>query len=77
MGNLEISLLGGTILYHLYHGSIVNRQYVSRYSYFEKYDNVEHCLVGKNKDGVYELKDSETNKNMFTFFRSRDDDGLD
>lgn len=77
MGNLEISLLGGTILYHLYHGSIVNRQYVSRYSYFEKYDNVEHCLAGKNKDGVYELKDSETNKNMFTFFRSRDDDGLD
>jgi hypothetical protein len=64
-------------LYHLYHGPIASRQYVSRYSYFEKYKEIEECISGKNEDGVYELKDSTVNANMLTFFKTRDDDGID
>jgi hypothetical protein len=64
-------------LYHLYHGPIASRQYVSRYSYFEKYKEIEECISPKNADGVYELKDSTVNANMLTFFKTRDDDGID
>ncbi len=74
--NPRCSLLPVT-LYHLYHGPIANRQYVSRYSYFEEYKEIEECISGKNEDGVYELKDSIVNSNMLTFFKTRNDDGID
>ena len=62
-------------LYHLYHGPIPSRQYVSRYEAFKGIENIEDVLAVNNY-GVYELTQTRLNKAMFDFFKTRDDDGV-
>jgi len=62
-------------LYHLYHGPIPNRQYISRYDAFKGISNIEEVLAVNNY-GVYELTQPKLNRAMLEFFKTRDDDGL-
>jgi len=62
-------------LYHLYHGPIPSRQYISRYDAFKGIANIEDVLAVNNY-GVYELTQPRLNKAMFDFFKTRDDDGV-
>lgn len=72
---INFSYLKGR-LYHLYHGPIPNRQYVSRYHAFRGVSNIEDAVVTNNY-GVYELMQSKFNTAMLEFFKTRNDDGLD
>jgi hypothetical protein len=63
-------------IYHLYHGPIAKRQYISRYEYFKEYNQIEKCISGRNEYGIYELITPKLNSDMLTFFRTRDDDGI-
>ncbi len=63
-------------IYHLYHGSMKKRQYVSRYEYFKNVKNIED-VSSINNTGAYELTDQVLNNKMRMFFRERDDDGTD
>jgi hypothetical protein len=63
-------------IYHLYHGSMKKRQYVSRYEYFKNVKNIED-VSSINSTGAYELTDQALNNKMRMFFRERDDDGTD
>ena len=65
-----------TNLYHMYHGSIRNRQYYDRYKPFNSYTNIED-IITKNDNEVYELIVPELNDHMSNFFKTRDDDGID
>uniref|UniRef100_A0A6C0B0U7 Nucleotide-diphospho-sugar transferase domain-containing protein n=1 Tax=viral metagenome TaxID=1070528 RepID=A0A6C0B0U7_9ZZZZ len=62
-------------LYHLYHGPIPNRQYVSRYDAFKGISNIED-VISINNYGVCELTRPELNRAMLEFFKTRDDDGI-
>jgi hypothetical protein len=62
-------------LYHLYHGPIVSRQYVSRYEAFHDINNIIDVTT-TNKHGVVELMQPRHNESMINFFKTRDDDGL-
>jgi hypothetical protein len=71
-------------VYHLWHGSFKNRRYINRYQEFQitcfknaivKMDE----LFTLNGDGLYEFNISikdEMNKICFTYFQSRDEDGV-
>ena len=63
-------------IYHMYHGSMKKRQYVSRYEYFKRVKNIED-VSAINSTGAYELTDESLNNKMRMFFRERDDDGTD
>ena len=65
-----------TNVYHMYHGSMRNRQYYDRYKPFKSYTNIED-IVTKNDNEVYELIVPELNDHMSNFFKTRDDDGID
>jgi hypothetical protein len=65
-----------TNLYHMYHGSIRNRQYYDRYKPFKSYTNIED-IITKNDNEVYELTVPELNDHMSNFFKTREDDGID
>jgi hypothetical protein len=71
-------------VYHLWHGSSVNRRYNKRYEEFEKVC-VEHSIVEKddlfilNTDALYEFKSQirdKVNKIFLKYFESRNEDGI-
>ena len=63
-------------LYHMYHGPLKNRKYYDRFAAFKQYNNIED-IVAKNENDVYELTVPELNDYMFSFFKTREDDGID
>lgn len=66
--------------YHLYHGSLENRQYWNRNFIFNSIDSNVHKLITTNKDGVFEWKTKELsdtwNPVMLNYFKSRCDDDI-
>lgn len=72
----KISYLKNVHVFHLYHGSRANRQYVDRHAILNvKYDIRE--MIAKNACGVYEWIWSSINKQMLLYFVGRDDDGVE
>jgi hypothetical protein len=71
----RISYLPVTV-YHLFHGGLVKRQYISRNKIFEDVENIEDAIT-TNKYGVYELIDKSYNDLLIAYFSSRDDDSID
>ena len=72
----KISYLKNVHVFHLYHGSRANRQYVDRHAIL----NVDYDIrqmISKNKSGVYEWLWSFVNKEMLSYFIARDDDGVE
>lgn len=72
----KLSCISGNV-YHLYHGSTENRQFLTR-NIILKSRNITNILdiLVKNDDGLYEFKDSEINDEVYQYFRKRDDDSL-
>ena len=68
-----LSYINGNI-YHLYHGSISNRNYEPRFSMVHHIENIEDILV-ENEDGVFELTDQTIKDKMREYFIDRNDDG--
>jgi hypothetical protein len=66
--------------YHLYHGSLTNRQYWNRNSIFNTIDSNIHTLITANKDGVFEWKTKDLlatwNPVMLNYFKTRADDDI-
>jgi hypothetical protein len=73
----KISYLEGIHVFHLYHGSRINRQYVDRHSIL----NIERdirTLLKVNKEGAYEwVEPSRWNPKLLGYFIARDDDGVE
>jgi hypothetical protein len=63
-------------VYHLYHGSIKNRQYKKRKLILEGVGEIDDIVV-MNEDGVYEVVDEEIMLRIRTYLSERDDDGID
>jgi hypothetical protein len=66
--------------YHLYHGSLTNRQYWNRNFIFNTIDKNIDELITTNKDGVFEWNTKELldtwNPVMLAYFKSRFDDDI-
>jgi len=76
VANPKITYLNDVDLYHLYHGSRVNRQYVDRHKMLDIKGDIGDFLT-QNKEGVFEWKETETwNPLYLNYFKKRDDDGL-
>jgi hypothetical protein len=70
----SISYLNGNI-FHLWHGSIENRNYAKRADILSGIEDISNILI-KNQDGVIEFTDPTLNEKMYDYFFNRDDDGL-
>ena len=62
-------------IYHLFHGPLSKRQYMSRDEPFEHIEDVS-SIIEYNEDGVIELTKPELNQAMFDMWMRRDDDGI-
>lgn len=66
--------------YHLYHGSLDNRNYWNRNFIFNRIPSNIHELITTNKDGVFEWKTTELldtwNPIMLSYFKARSDDDI-
>lgn len=71
----SICYVPGTI-YHLWHGSLKNRQYgKSRIQMFESVDNIKDVMkIGKND--IFEMMDNNLRKKIRDYFIRKDDDGI-
>lgn len=64
-------------VYHMYHGTLDNRQYGSRYDRLQEYnDKLFDDLFYKNEFGVYETNDEKLKTIMYEYFLSRKEDDL-
>jgi len=73
----KLTYLKGVIVYHLFHGTMKNRQYEKRHSVL---DNIKDAsaLIKPNGDGVFEWIDKEKwNPIFYAYFKNREDDGVD
>ena len=69
----SISYLNGNI-FHLWHGSLENRDYVNRKDILSGIGDISNVLI-ENQDGVFEFTDHILNEKMCNYFIRRDDDG--
>ena len=74
--NLKISHQQG-ICYHLWHGDIQNRQYMTRHKILEKYNFDPRYDMFVNKDGILELTGNKKGieKDLLEYFTQRKEDG--
>ena len=73
----KISYLEDIHVFHLYHGSRVNRQYVDRHKLLNIPNDIQ-TLLKVNKHGVYEwVEPHKWNPKLLTYFNTRDDDGVE
>lgn len=75
IGDPTITFLPVTI-YHLFHGDLKNRQYESRNEIVKNIKDISDILI-KNKDGVFELTNQSYNKQLYDYFKNRNDDGIE
>jgi len=71
----RITYLQDSVISHLFHGSIKNRQYENRGSLISGNDDIRN-LIYENTDGVYEWKNPSVNDKFLTYFKNRNDDGV-
>lgn len=73
----RITYLPGSHLFHLYHGSRVNRQYVDRHALLNGQTDIL-ALTHKTKAGVLQWNDPDRwNPPFLTYFKTRQDDDVD
>jgi hypothetical protein len=73
----RISYIKGLHVFHLYHGSRANRQYVERHAILNNDTDIRK-MVKQNSDGTYEwIQPNDINKIMLQYFVTRDDDGIE
>jgi len=74
----RITYIKNSILYHLYHGSRINRQYCDRSKIFDNCPNISDMII-TNSHGIYEwnseFKD-KMNHIFLKYFEDRNDDDL-
>jgi hypothetical protein len=68
----SITCISGSV-YHLWHGTRVNRKYVERHGILDSIKNVEDIVV-KNSCGVFEIADTAVNEKLKRYFIEREDD---
>ncbi len=83
--NVRIIYCPNNTVYHLWHGSKLNRGYNNRYTLFKLYclkNNIFRYadLFEKNTYGLYEYKENareDLNKILLDYFKNRDEDGIE
>ena len=72
--DLKYSYLDG-IVYHLYHGSVLDRKYLERHFLLNEL-NIDTEII-KNDDGVLEFREpAKYNPTLLGYFKSRNEDNL-
>jgi hypothetical protein len=74
INNPKITFLPVTV-YHMFHGDLSNRQYVSRNEIFKGIADVND-VIEKNTYDVYELVDEKLNAKCYQYFLGRMDDSV-
>lgn len=73
----RVTYLPGSHLFHLYHGSRADRQYVDRHKLLDIERDIADLTI-KTKEGVLNWEDPDKwNPFFLTYFRSRNDDDVD
>jgi len=73
----RITYLRDTHVFHLYHGTRVNRQYVDRHRPFNIARDIR-TMLKTNKDGAFEWTEpSRWNLIFVNYFNTREDDGVE
>lgn len=72
----KYTYLAGVNIYHLSHGSKVNRRYADRYGILTRSDFTWDSLFYKNADGFWELSDSKINTEFLEYFKNRNEDSI-
>lgn len=73
----RISYLSDVHVFHLYHGTRTNRQYVDRHRPFDT-DGDIRTMVKINTDGMFEwMEPTRWNAIFMNYFRTREDDGVE
>jgi len=83
--NVRTTYYPNNTVYHLWHGSRLNREYNNRYTLFKAYclkNNIFRYsdLFEKNTYDLYEYKDNaieDLNKIILDYFKNRDEDGIE
>jgi hypothetical protein len=70
----KISYVKGGI-YHLFHGSIANRNYYDRHAIFKDVADIRDILK-EDESGLFEITDPEIAQKVKDYFKTRDDDGV-
>ena len=70
----KISHINGGI-YHLFHGSLVKRQYTNRHTIFKDIVDVR-TILKEDESGLFEITDREIAQKVKEYFKSRNDDGV-
>ena len=74
--DLKITFLKGMEIFHLFHGSLINRQYIERHKILNLETDIQN-LTYKNEEGIFEWKDPKQWNSLFlTYFQQRNDDDL-
>ncbi len=82
--DINFTITGDLNIYHLFHGTPVNRQYLSRHELLIKeikkynYDDISYLIEYDNNGLIHwkkEVKDN-MNKVMLTYFKNRSDDDV-
>jgi hypothetical protein len=72
----RITYLKGMDIYHLYHGSRVNRQYAERHKMLDVDADIRNLTL-KNEEGVLQWKEPQVWNELFSnYFKQRHDDDL-
>lgn len=74
MDTPSLACATGTV-YHLWHGTAKNRQYVDRHRILDGVRDVR-SIIEPNKEGVFELTDKTVETKLRQYFVSREDDGV-
>jgi len=74
--NPKWGFLPGVNIYHLTHGSRVNRRYADRYGILTRSDFTWDSLFYKNDDGFWELRDEKVNIEFLEYFKNRNEDSI-
>jgi hypothetical protein len=63
------------VIYHLFHGSIANRNYYNRHSIFKDVADLRDILR-VDESGLFEITDPEIAQKVMDYFKARNDDGV-
>jgi hypothetical protein len=75
VGDPKVGFLDG-LIYHLFHGSVRNRQWGTRYEILKDYNDPRDATK-ETKQGILTIKNKTLKSKIQKYFETRDDDGVE
>jgi hypothetical protein len=75
VGDPKVGFLDG-LIYHLFHGSVRNRQWGTRYQILKDFKDPRDATE-ETKEGILTIKNKTLKSKIRGYFARRDDDGVE